>query len=108
MKSLSIKRDPSIEKYKKSFQFLIDGWATVRTAAVISETVGFVNSKKEFHDAVQSYLESNPSLDLRDFGFMYVLLKQRKYPEEIIEDIAKYFEQNAPLEALLDAYKERG
>ena len=28
--------------------------------------------------------------------------------EEIIEDIAKYFEQNAPLEALLDAYKERG
>ena len=80
----------------------------MRTAAAISDATGFIGSKKEFHDAVKAYLESNPTLDLRDFGFMYVLLKQKKYPEEVIEDIAQYFENGAPLQSLIDAYRPRG
>jgi hypothetical protein len=39
---------------------------------------------------------------------MYILLKQKKYPEEVIEDIAKFFERGAHLQELLDAYKARG
>jgi hypothetical protein len=104
---MKIQREPSLEKYVQSLQFIIDGWATVRTAAAISES-GYVNFKEEFYAAVKAYLESNPPLDLRDFGFMYVLLKQKKYPEEVIEDIAQYFENGAPLQSLIDAYRPRG
>lgn len=107
-KSLQIKRESNFEKYKDSLQFIIDSWACARTAAVMSDTAWFIDSKKEFYDAVQDYLESNPLLSLRDFGFMYVLLKLKRYPEEIIEDIAKYFERGLPLQDLIDAYKARG
>lgn len=102
-----VKRDLELEKYVQSFQFIIDGWAAVCTAAVLSETEP-LTSQQEFQTAVISFIESNPTLDLRDFGFMYVLLKQRQYPEEVIEDIAHYFENGAPLWSLIDAYRPRG
>ena len=106
-KNLPIERDSDIEKYVKSLQFVIDGWAALRTAAVITETES-ETSRKEFHDAVHAYLVSNPVLDLRDFGFMCILLKQREYPEEIIEDIAHYFAVGASLQSLIEAYRPRG
>jgi hypothetical protein len=100
-------RNPDIEKYKKSIQFIIDGWAAVRTAAAMAGDTGVVGTRTEFNQAIKEYVLSNPPLDLRDFGFMYSLLKKKEYPDEIIEDISHYFERGARLRELCEAYQER-
>jgi len=106
-KKLLIERNPDLEKYKISLQFVIDVWAATRISSVELVDARPVH-KEEFRSHVMAYLDSNPKLDIRDFGFMYILLKQKKYPEEVIEDIAKFFERGAHLQELLDAYKARG
>lgn len=101
------KRHPDVEKYKKTMQFIIDGWAAVRTAAVMADETGLVGTKSEFNAAIKEFVMSNPELDLRDFGYMYILLKKKGWPDEIIEDVSRYFERGALLQELCEAYQER-
>jgi hypothetical protein len=104
---LLIKRDTDIEKYKKTMQFIIDGWAAVRVAAIMADETGRVGTKLEFNAAIKEYVMSNPDLNLRDFGYIYILLKKKGWPDEIIEDVSHYFERGASLQELCEAYQER-
>ena len=88
-------------------QFVIDGWLAVRTAAAISDENGLVGTKSAFNAAIQEYVTSNPPLDLRDFGFMYVLLKKKGWSDDIIEDVSHYFERAATLQELCEAFQVR-
>src|SRR6185369_1551829 len=103
-----MKRDENVEKYKKSIQFIIDGWAAIRTAAMMSDGSGKIGSNVEYNAAIKEFLMSNPELHLTDFGYMYVLMKKKGWPDEIIEDISHYFERGDSLETLYKAYQVRG
>ena len=97
-----------VMKQDRTIQALFDNWAAVRTANNMADENGVIGTRDEFNQAVQEYIDSEYScLDIRDFGFMYILLKQKEFPEEIISDIATYFQRQATFKELCKAYSER-
>ena len=100
-------RDPAVVKYEKTIQYVINAWAACRTASYVADEDGNVGTKDELNAAVEAYVSSNPELNVADFGFMYVLLKNKGFPNEIIEDVSHYFERCALLSELNAAYRPR-
>lgn len=73
----------------------------------MADETGLVGIKHDFNEAIKEYVSSNPRLDIRDFGYMYILLKRKGFSDEIIEDVSRYFEGAAELHDLCQAYEVR-
>src|ERR1700739_2976280 len=93
-------RDPDIEKYKKSVQFIIDGWALIKVSLELCGESNYVGTKAEVGAAVDVFMDSNPVLVPDEFLYMYPLLREHGYSDEFIDDIFGDFERGERLPTL--------
>jgi hypothetical protein len=103
---MSLYRDPDLEKYKKSMQYIFDGWVLIRTAVTMAGPSTYVGTKQELGTAVDRYYESNPTLQPWEFLYMYPLLKENGFSDEVVDDVFSYFEREATLLEMCAAYRQ--